>query len=521
MDENDAEKQGLTVKNLENIPQALDVNEPRKILGFFSFLKLVISNVTIEPQIFLFSFGFMLMTIPTTYLIMERTCQLDEGYSFEMCQKILYNDTFKEEKTTLQGKVSSWLMIQMVASLIPDVLFKLLSGSWSDKHGRKPIFIICTTGALIKGLGMLLTVHYEEAGVLWLIVASLPGAILSSSAIFPIAIAYISDISVVESRTKRLIVMEVFLVLGMLAGVFTGGYMRDEYGYKVVYLVAMFANAAALLYTMFVIKETQRFEKDSQNGVCILIKDFFDLRSIKESWLTFTKKRTGRIRLHIILLMVASLVHNLLRTCHDVIDSLYAQAMYDWTSTQFGTAKTIIYGVNFLLAAMSYPILIGKMKLSDLILAIIGFLSACINYIFSAFSYLSWLFYLGWMLGFLGGLPDVVIQSNITKIVDPSELGKIMSLRAALMALGGPETNIGFLALYKACQKFFRGMPFLVAGILYIIPMSFFFVMYMKPVETKDTKEEKSQEVSHNITSAKDESEIKTTLEDTVYVTRF
>ncbi|CAM1324093.1 Uncharacterised protein g8566 [Pycnogonum litorale] len=514
VDKND-EKSGFSEKNPQSLWRTPGIvgesNEKRGCLGF---CKLVMTNITIEPQIFLFSFGLMLLLIPTSYLMMEKTCHLDEGYTFEMCQDILYNKSFKAEKTKLQEKVSDWSMIQMVVLLIPDVVFKLLSGGWSDKHGRKPIFIICMTGAIIKGLGLLLAAHYEEAGVQWVIIASLPGAILSGTAVFSIAVAYISDISDMASRTKRLIVMEVFLVFGMLSGQFTGGYMRDQYGYEVVYVVAMFANAAALIYTMFLVKESRDLGNDSRKGMCKLVKDFFDLGNMKECLRTLTKKRIGRIRFHIILLMVASLVHNLLRTCHQAIDSLYAQAMYDWTSTQLGTAKTIISASEFLLAGMSYPILIGKIKLSDLKLAIIGFSSAAISYIVLAFSYFPWLFYFARLIGFLSGLPDVIIQSNITKIVDPSELGKVMSVRAAFMALAGPETNIGFIALYKACLRFFRGMPFLVAGILYIVPIIFFIVMHIKPIKKEDTKEGNVPEETATV-----EDEVKATLEQTVYMT--
>lgn len=67
-----------------------------------------------------------------------------------MCGEILYNKSYHSYKEDLQSKSANWMMISMAVGLIPDVLIKLVVGSWSDKHGRKPIIIFIILGVILK-----------------------------------------------------------------------------------------------------------------------------------------------------------------------------------------------------------------------------------------------------------------------------------------------------------------------------------------------------------------------------------
>ncbi|KAG1651785.1 Proton-coupled folate transporter [Nymphon striatum] len=150
------------------------------------------------------------------------------------------------------------------------------------------------------------------------------------------------------------------------------------------------------------------------------------------------------------------------------IDMLFAQNRYNWTSYQYGNMFGTMITVNVVMLALGSLLFIKKLKLQDINIAFIGFTSGATGFVITAFAYYQWMFYTGKFSGALAALPDIIIQSRLTKLVDVSEIGKIMTIRSAITALAGPETSIGFIALYKFGLDFFLGFPYLVAATLYI-----------------------------------------------------
>lgn len=173
---------------------------------------------------------------------------------------------------------------------------------------------------------MLLNLYYEDAGVGWLIFAMLPSSLFSTTALFPLSISYISDITTKRNRTVRILWMQLSMFAGFLCGEISGGTLRDAFGYEAVYLLGMSLATLAFLYCLFFVKESTGTSSQNLKEYANAFKDVFDVSHLTQTWKTLVAKRQGYARLHLVLLIIASLFDSMLRNCkYMALVNIYCQ----------------------------------------------------------------------------------------------------------------------------------------------------------------------------------------------------
>lgn len=121
---------------------------------------------------------------------------------------------------------------------IAQFIFTPIWGSLSDRFGRRKIILLCLLGS---GLSL---VVFGFANNLWLLFLSriMAGAM---GATFPVASAYVADITSLENRMKYMGKIGAAFGLGFIIGPAIGGTLSGLYGYGIPSLVAAglaFAN---------------------------------------------------------------------------------------------------------------------------------------------------------------------------------------------------------------------------------------------------------------------------------------
>jgi DHA1 family tetracycline resistance protein-like MFS transporter len=122
---------------------------------------------------------------------------------------------------------------------ISQFIFTPIWGSLSDRFGRRKIMLLCLLGS---GLSFIL---FGLANSLWLLFLSriIAGAM---GATFPVASAYVADITTPENRMKYIGKIGAAFGLGFIIGPAIGGTLSGLYGFAVPSLVA-----AALAFANF------------------------------------------------------------------------------------------------------------------------------------------------------------------------------------------------------------------------------------------------------------------------------
>lgn len=100
----------------------------------------------------------------------------------------------------------------------------------------------------------------------WYILPSIPASFFGGlPPIMMSCVCYLTDITTTENRSWRLAMMDVSMFVGLLVGLLLGPVVFKQYGYTVVFSLSSIGCFLAMLYSLFVLKETV----ESNNEVSI------------------------------------------------------------------------------------------------------------------------------------------------------------------------------------------------------------------------------------------------------------
>jgi multidrug resistance protein len=141
-------------------------------------------------------------------------------------------------------------------------IFNPILGKYSDKHGRKPVIVLCL---FINALGYIIFAFTSNYPVLLVsrVVAGIGGSSIA------VAQAYIADVTTKETRSKGMGLIGAAFGLGFVFGPLIGGFLA-EYGYMITGLAAGGFSLIAFFFTMLFLPEslTKREEAITQEQVC-------------------------------------------------------------------------------------------------------------------------------------------------------------------------------------------------------------------------------------------------------------
>ncbi|KAI9328966.1 major facilitator superfamily domain-containing protein [Obelidium mucronatum] len=210
--------------------------------------------------------GFFLVVLATSIgsfpfqqLLITLVCQpiLGTGSSYPKCAAA----------GEVQQTAAFWSLVFMLCDQVPTLLLLLVAGPLVDgKLGRRGAMLLGAGSVALSAVQFLLAsvalnnVEYVNVdvalGVLVLIaiVAGFAGSVI----LFRVAaVAYISDISPVDQRTKYFMLVDAAFALALIAGPVLGGVLTDTVGFFITFLVMLSVAVALLVYLALFVKESR------------------------------------------------------------------------------------------------------------------------------------------------------------------------------------------------------------------------------------------------------------------------
>lgn len=133
-------------------------------------------------------------------------------------------------------------------------LFNPLWGRLSDIYGRKPIIIFSLTGNILSYILTGLVLHGIFTSVFLLFLSRALAGFFSAN--IGAAMAYISDITTPQERSKGMGIIGTAFGLGFVFGPFIGGLLAKKYDYGTPIFLSAFLSFVSLILAIIILKES-------------------------------------------------------------------------------------------------------------------------------------------------------------------------------------------------------------------------------------------------------------------------
>ena len=328
-------------------------------------------------------------------------------------------------------------------------------GRISDRYGRRPVLLVCLFGSAIGyfifGIGGALWILYISR-----IIDGFTGGNVS------IATAIVTDISSVKERTKNLGLIGAAFGLGFIIGPIIGGVLSQISLAAPAYAAGIFALAATVA-GLFILPES--LPKEKRNSTKIKWKDLNPLASIGKF---ITRSMLG-------ILLIVFIIVNFTFNGFTITFPVFAINEFNIDPLNIGG----LLFVSGIVISIVQGGLIGKLaqKFGDKKLLMSGILILAFGLVLFSLANSFWMLYP--ILGVISlgvGLITPTLNSQISKMVLPSEIGEVFGVSTSLNSL---MTVLGPLAAGLLYDNIQPNAPYLAGTILLII--AFILIMRFKP----------------------------------------
>ncbi|CAH1280206.1 unnamed protein product [Diabrotica balteata] len=408
------------------------------------------NKVTVEVPLFLNYVYFLLTSSVVTNLIIYRTCYITLGYEKSDCSQLGNKDnnvTHHYEKM-VQPYADVVLMVKNLLDLLLPTFICLIAGSWSDKHGRKPVLLV-TLGGMALGCGLIILYCLFENFSPWIfLITAIPTMITgSNTTFFAIVLSYISDTSTKESRGMRMVFSEVALATGSLLGSITSSYIFYATNYPSMFAIGLACVSIGIAYTIFYIPESIENTHGSKELIInnegekekVVRLNFF-----KEIIQTTIKKRKNYDRAIIILTLASIIIYIFLTHADTSMRYVFLRGRLNWTFTKYNLYNSICSLVWVLGTMTGTYILQGRFHIKDSVLALIGLISMLSCVILQFLATNDTMIYIAGVSKCLGGLVAPMLRAHISHLVPSDEVGKIF----AMVVGGGALVSAALTPVY-------------------------------------------------------------------------
>ena len=279
----------------------------KQVINFFK-------AITLEPALFLYMLSFGIYYVPSQSLYLDKVCKVNFNYTF--CHD-LHNH--KAEQIEVQKYVAAIQSYNTILQNLPEIIYLLLAGPWSDVNGRKAILIISGGGFVVNnGVLMINAYFFNDLRAEFLLFECLQDFMGGTSLYMMAIYAYLSDVSTEDKRTKRFAMVDAISPLGYAAGAAIGGILQKQFGYVITFGIGAGTCFLGVLYIAIMIKDS-RIVRDARMVPKDLdrskqgCKALFDISNIKEGFKTLIQKRSDHKRTVLWLTMIILLTNDGIR----------------------------------------------------------------------------------------------------------------------------------------------------------------------------------------------------------------
>jgi DHA1 family tetracycline resistance protein-like MFS transporter len=334
-----------------------------------------------------------------------------------------------------------WALMQFLCSP--------LQGALSDRFGRRPVVLLSNLG-----LGLDYVLMAAAPTLTWLFVGRAVSGMTAAS--ISTTYAYIADVTPPEKRATAYGGIGVAFGLGFVLGPAIGG-LLGGLSPRLPFWVAAIASLANALYGFFVLPESLPVENRAPLSFA---------RANPIGSLLLLRSYRGLLGLAVVS-FIAQLAHSVLPS----VFALYAGYRYGWDERAVGLT---LAGVGVSSALVQGLLVRPASRFGDRRVLLGGLLFGVAGFAIYGLAPTGAIFWLGIPVMGLWGLANPALQGLMTRLVAPSEQGRLQGGNSSLMGIAGLFGPSVFTLTFATfigprAPLSLPGAPFLLASSLLVV----------------------------------------------------
>ncbi|RWS06040.1 proton-coupled folate transporter-like protein [Dinothrombium tinctorium] len=388
-----------------------------------------------------------------------------------VCNKRGNNATLVKEISTSEAlTIRYYLAIMNFMAILPT----LYSGSISDHFGRRKPMSVPFIASIFAQISFIVCSLFIEQNLFGLIyfsafLSGISGATINITAN---AFGYISDITSVEKRTFRIIILEAMLYVGGFLGYNLAALLLEhvlEQRYEYGFLITLGIYIVTLIYIFAYLDESREESRDST------LRSVVDCKHIINVLKTVFRKRVASRRTKILLLLICSGISIMAISIQTSLLFAFLKNL-NWKSSSYAYYSGYQFVVNGASLVVILPIAckLFPSYFTDTFIGMLGFFSKAAGLIVLGLANTTALVFMCPLFFIFNEYTMPSIRSMLSKLVDESERGKIFAFVASTQNLIQFLSNIIYAAIFAASVNFFPGLSFEIVAAFQIVAFCIF-----------------------------------------------
>jgi len=440
-----------------------------------------IFNIELAIAIHYFSFG--LHNVIRTNLLIEKTCRVNLNFTDAVCDNINHHD---KENDEVQEEVTTINLYFTFLSALPCILVSLIIGPWSDKNGRKPVLLVPILGHIISQCSYIANVYFWSARAEYNLLSALYSLFGGNTTLLIGVYSYIADTTDTQTRTSRVAVLDVGLIVGYTSGNFLSAIVYENWGFYGTFGTTMCLHVVVFFFILCCLDESRKpvaqTPLSSADGETV--EDITLCAKIWEVVEAVVRRREGHTRTVIILLLTIMLIF--VGNGSADVNYLFTRKMFDWDEAMFTRVTTLITALQSLTSLVLLPILSYKLHVPDPVIGTIASCSSFAAILGIALSTSGNIYIFANCLGLMSTQVSTVTRSLLSKVVPDTELGKVYTmlgcLEAAVPLVASPILTI----VYNNTLNTFPGSVYLTEAGAMMLAVGLFFTVALLTKRDQD-----------------------------------
>ncbi|XP_012934908.1 solute carrier family 46 member 3 [Aplysia californica] len=380
---------------------------------------------------------------------------INSSHALHPCASGQNNSAFSgSDLDRAQSEASSFMSWSLIVLLVPAFFSCIFMGAFSNKLGRRMLFIIPAAGFAVR-VAVTCSVAYWHLNINFLYIGvAVSGACGSMVAMFMALYMYLADnTGESKSRSYTMVIASAMSTILLCSASLGIGYFIAKSGYLWPLVAALGGSTLALLWFIFVLREsveTGSFADCHERMEAV--KDVF--KFYLANGMDSRAKRSDFIILGVVFLMFG--------TCFgaEFMIMFLMNKPLCWSSTKIG----YVYTFQGILQGFSSLILLPVFQkfISDEFICALALLSGAAGKIVLAFAVDDWMVYLAFVLGMLELLAIPMIRGILSRMSSKEKRGSLFASIAVIEVVTYGLSGFGMNMLYSATVAIWHGLAYSV-----------------------------------------------------------